>query len=83
VPVGPGQARPVTFTLHADRTAFAGRDRATIVEPGLIEVLVGASAADIRLRGDLTLHGPERVAGPARVLTTPVTLGDPVPARDL
>jgi beta-xylosidase len=83
VPVGPGQARPVTFTLHADRTAFAGRDRATIVEPGLIEVLVGASAADIRLRGDLTLHGPERVAGPARVLTTPVTLGDPVPAGDV
>jgi beta-xylosidase len=73
VPLEPGQARRVVFTLHADRTAFCGRSGARIVEPGLIEIQVGSSSADARLTGALTLHGPERTPGPARVLTTPVT----------
>jgi hypothetical protein len=73
VPLEPGQARRVVFTLHADRTAFCGRSGARIVEPGLIEIQVGSSSADARLTGVLTLHGPERTPGPARVLTTPVT----------
>ncbi len=73
VPLAPGQARRIVFTLHADRTAFCGRSGARVVEPGLIEVQVGSSSADARLTGALTLHGPERTPGPARVLTTPVT----------
>jgi beta-xylosidase len=74
VPLEPGQARRITFTPHADRTAFCGRSGARIVEPGLIEIQVGSSSADARLTGSLTLHGPERTPGPTRVLTTPVTV---------
>src|ERR1700733_26384 len=74
VPLEPGQARRVVFTLHADRTAFCGRSGARIVEPGLIEIQVGGSSADARLTGALTLHGPERTPGPTRVLTTPVSV---------
>jgi beta-xylosidase len=76
VPLESGQARRITFTLHADRTAFCGRSGARVVEPGLIEIQVGSSSADARLTGSLTLHGPERTPGPARVLTTPVTAHD-------
>jgi beta-xylosidase len=76
VPLEPGQSRRVTFRLHADRTAFHGRTGTRIVEPGLIEVEVGASSADLPLRGQLTLHGPERTVGSGRVLTTPVTVHD-------
>jgi beta-xylosidase len=74
VALEPGQARRVVFRLHADRTAFHGRDGARVVEPGLIEVQVGSSSADARLTGALILDGPERSVAADRVLTTPVTL---------
>jgi hypothetical protein len=74
VALEPGQARRVTFRLHADRTSFHGRSGTRIVDPGVIEVEVGASSADLRLTGGLLLHGPERAAGPDRVLTTPVSV---------
>jgi beta-xylosidase len=77
VPLEPGQSRRVTFRLHADRTAFAGRSGQRVVEPGRIDVLIGASSADIRLTGTLTLHGPERVVGADRVLSTPVIVSEP------
>jgi beta-xylosidase len=66
----------VLFQLHADRTAFHGRSGTRIVEPGLIEVQVGCSSADIRLTGTLALHGPERVVAAGGVLTTPVSVHD-------
>jgi beta-xylosidase len=76
VPLRPGQARRVTFWLHADRTAFHGVSGARVVEAGLIELAVGSSSADLRLHGRIELCGPERAAGADRVLTTPVTVTD-------
>jgi beta-xylosidase len=76
VTLEPGQARRVVFQLHADRTAFHGRSGTRIVEPGLIEVQVGSSSADIRLTGRLTLHGHERAVAADRVLTTPASVHD-------
>ena len=74
VPLEPGEAKRVSFRLHADRTSFHGRSGKRIVEPGRIDVLVGSSAADIRLSASLKLAGPERVVGSERILTTPVTV---------
>jgi beta-xylosidase len=76
VALDPGQARRVVFRLHADRTAFHGRDGTLVVEPGLIEVQVGSSSADTRLTGALVLDGPQRSVGADRVLTTPVSVHD-------
>ena len=67
-----GEAKRVTFTLHADRTSFTGVGGQRIVEPGEIEVLVGASSEDIRLEGAFELVGETRTVGHDRVLTTPV-----------
>src|SRR5262249_26571594 len=72
VPLEPGEAKDVTFTVHADRTAFTGRDLTRIVEPGTIEVMVGTSASHLPLRGTVTLTGRVRQVGRDRVLTTPV-----------
>ncbi len=76
VSLAPGQARRVTFRVHADRTAFSGRSGERVAEPGLIVAEIGASSADIRLTGSLTLTGLPRAAGPDRVLTTPVAVRD-------
>ncbi|TDC90608.1 glycosyl hydrolase [Nonomuraea deserti] len=71
----PGESTGVRFHVHADRTAFTGRDLRRIVEPGEVEVLVGTSAADLPCRGGVRLTGPLRYPGPGRRLVTPVDVG--------
>ncbi|MEU8248835.1 glycoside hydrolase family 3 N-terminal domain-containing protein [Nonomuraea sp. NPDC048916] len=73
----PGASTEVSFRVHADRTAFTGRDLRRIVEPGEVEVLVGTSATDLPCRGGVTLTGPSRVVGHGRRLVTPVEVGSP------
>jgi hypothetical protein len=74
VPLEPGQARQVTFRLHADRTAFSGRSGSRIVEPGEIRVAIGGASDQLPLQGAFLLTGPERVVGADRVLDTPVVV---------
>lgn len=74
VPLEPGRAARVEFTVHADRTSFTGRDLRRVVEPGEIVVGVGRSSADLALRGSVTLEGPVRELGADRVLTVPVEI---------
>ena len=76
VPLDPGQARRVTFRLHADRTAFSGRTGTRVVEPGEIAVAVGGASDQLPLRGAFTIRGPERPVGRGRVLDTPVRISD-------
>jgi beta-glucosidase-like glycosyl hydrolase len=71
----PGAGADVRFRVHADRTAFTGRDLQRIVEPGDLEVLVGRSAADLPCLGGVRLTGPLRVVGHDRRLITPVDVG--------
>ena len=70
----PGAGAQVQFRVHADRTAFTGRELQRVVEPGDVEILVGTSAADLPCRGRVRLTGPLRVVGHDRRLVTPVTL---------
>ncbi len=76
LPLEPGQARRVTFRVHADRTAFRGRDGARVVEPGEIRVAVGGASDRLVLHGSFTPRGAERRAGADRVLDTPVLISD-------
>jgi beta-xylosidase len=72
----PGQARRVTFRLHADRTAFSGRTGTRVVEPGEIRVAIGGASDQLPLQGSFTLRGPERAVGADRVLDTQVLISD-------
>jgi beta-xylosidase len=76
VELAPGEARRVTFRLHADRVSFSGLDGRRVVEPGEIVVAIGGSSASTPLRGSFTVTGPERFPGPDRVLSTPVLVRD-------
>lgn len=79
-----GDSARVRFHVHADRTAFTGRDLRRIVEPGEIELLVGTSSADLPCRVAVRLTGATRTVGHDRRLTTPVDVrrGDTDAGRD-
>ncbi|BCJ70971.1 beta-glucosidase [Catellatospora sp. IY07-71] len=76
VPLEPGQARRVEFTVPADLAAYTGREGRRIVEPGDLELRLGASSADIRHTVPVRLHGPERVVGFRRAMTSEVSVAD-------
>ncbi|GIF05652.1 glycosyl hydrolase [Actinoplanes siamensis] len=71
VELAAGAAAEVTFRVHTDRAAFAGRDLRRVVEPGELRVLAGTSAGDLPLQATVRLTGPARPAGADRRLTTP------------
>lgn len=52
----PGEKQTVTFRLSQDQLAFWSHDMKPIVEPGQFDVMVGASASDIRLRGSFVIQ---------------------------
>jgi len=60
VPLHVGEKRRVTFTLDMSQAAFHGRDMKFAVEPGEMEVVIGASSDDIRYRADFRIIGARR-----------------------
>jgi len=74
VELAAGEARQVTFQVHADLASFTGRDGERLVEPGALELRLSASCTDHRFVVPVRLVGPERRVGHDRVLTTGVTL---------
>ncbi len=60
VPLAAGSSARVAFTVPADIASFTGRDGSRIVEPGALELRLGASSGDIRAAVPLTLTGSER-----------------------
>lgn len=69
-----GEARQVTFQVHADLASFTGREGYRLVEPGALELRLSASCTDHRFVVPVHLVGPERRVGHDRVLTTEVAV---------
>ncbi|HEX4703102.1 MAG TPA: glycoside hydrolase family 3 N-terminal domain-containing protein [Pseudonocardiaceae bacterium] len=68
VDLAPGAVTTVRFDLHADLTSYTGRAGRRQVDPGDVELRVGASSTDIRAILHCTLDGPRREVGFDRVL---------------
>jgi beta-glucosidase len=51
VSLDPGEKKTVTFHLPQDRLAFWNARMRKVVEPGQFDVMIGASASDLRLTG--------------------------------
>jgi beta-glucosidase-like glycosyl hydrolase len=63
VTLQPGQTAEITFRVPVDMLNFTGPAGQRTIEPGLFELQVGASSADIRLRTEITVTGQTRVLG--------------------
>jgi beta-xylosidase len=68
VELEPGEASRVTFRFHADLSSFTDRAGRRVVEPGVLELRLAASSADVRHTARLELTGPVRESGPDRRL---------------
>jgi len=74
--LGPGEVSRVTFHFHADLSAFTDRSGRRVVEPGVLELRLGVSSAEVRHTTRLTLTGPVRVVGAERRLRCEVGLDE-------
>ncbi len=72
VDLAPGESRELTLTLHADLTSYTGASWRRQVDPGAVELRVGASSADIRATLAVTMTGPRRHVGFDRVMQATV-----------
>jgi beta-glucosidase len=74
VALRPGERRKLTFHLPVNLLAFYDPDRNLIVEAGAVQIMLGSSSADIRLRGALEIvgHSPTKIA--ERIFECPVTV---------
>jgi beta-xylosidase len=68
VELPPGSTVTLTIELHADLTSYTGRSGRRQIDPGEVELRIGASSADIRAALRVTLEGPLREVGFDRVL---------------
>ncbi|UJW36718.1 glycoside hydrolase family 3 C-terminal domain-containing protein [Saccharothrix sp. AJ9571] len=73
VDLAPGEARTVRIGLHADLTCYTGRAGHRQVDPGEVELRIGASSTDIRTTLAPVLTGPRRFVGFDRVLSPEIT----------
>ncbi|GAA4563940.1 beta-xylosidase/alpha-l-arabinosidase [Planotetraspora kaengkrachanensis] len=73
VDLEPGETREVTISLHADQTSYTGAAGRRQVDPGVVELRIGASSADIRETVSVTMTGPRRHVGFDRVMEATVT----------
>ena len=72
VDLAPGRSARVRFGVDPGRLGFHDAAVAFVVEPGDATVLVGASAADIRLSQTVAVGGARRHLDPGAVLPTSV-----------
>jgi hypothetical protein len=80
VALEPGAAARVRFEVPADLCSFTGADLVRIVEPGRIDVEIGASSADARLTGAFELRGKVRRLAEDRALAPRVSVVAAEPA---
>jgi beta-xylosidase len=64
--LAPGGQAVFRFEVPADVTSFTGADGQRRVEPGALELRLGASSRDIRLRARVELTGPIRTVDHTR-----------------
>ena len=71
----PGETERITFHLPVNQLAFYDVDSNLIIEGGKIEIMVGSSSDDVRLRGEVEIVGDIKRTVKERVFVCPVSVG--------
>ncbi len=66
----PGETKRVTFLLDLSQLAFFDQQMRFVVEPGVIDVMAGASSDDIRATGAFEIQGDARELSTADIVPT-------------
>ena len=74
VELAAGDSRRVTFDVPVGQLGFHGRDLDYVVEPGVVELLVGTSSADLVPAGSVTIVEDASVEPPAKAFDGWVTV---------
>ena len=69
-----GEEKNVTFHLPVNQLAFINKDLDLVLETGTINVMVGSSSEDIRLRGEFEIRDNVTLPLAQRVFVCPVTI---------
>ncbi len=70
----PGKISSLVFHLPVDQLAFYDEDLNLVLEPGKIEVMLGSSSEDIRLRGSFEIVGKPKMQVKQRLFVCPVDI---------
>jgi beta-xylosidase len=73
--LAPGESTEVSFRVPADLASFTGIDGRRVVEPGDLELRLGASSQDVRQVAHVRLAGAARIVDHTRELHCSVTVG--------
>jgi beta-glucosidase len=68
----PGETCRLTFHLNVDHLAFYNIDLELILEPGIVQVMLGSSSEDIRCRGEFEIVGEKKMVVKDRLFVCPV-----------
>jgi beta-glucosidase len=74
VELAPGDSRRVTFDVPVAQLGFHGRDLDYVVEPGVIDLFVGVSSADVVPAGSVTVVAESSAGPPPKAFDGWVTL---------
>lgn len=75
VTLQPGETRAVSFTLSANQFALWSHDREWLIEPGMIELMVGSASDNIRARAAVEVIGSAMGSIEPAAIPTPVAIG--------
>ena len=75
VALAPGQTKTMTFRLPVNQLGFYNRQQMFVVAPGLVEVMIGSSSADIHCQGTFQIAGAETDVSAHKVFWGDVSAG--------
>jgi len=68
----PGESHSIIFKLPVDLLAYYDENLDLMVEPGMIDVMIGSSSQDIRLKGEFEIDGNKKANVAQRIFYCPV-----------
>jgi beta-glucosidase len=74
VELAAGASRRITFDVPVAQLGFHGRDLDYVIEPGVVDLFVGTSSADIVAAGSVTIVAGTAAGPPPKAFDGWVTL---------